>query len=183
MAATFFALLAALIAGFGARDQVLLARLSAERDAPLGVLLAALGCAALSCAVAGWAAGSVAGQLVANARLLIVAVALAFAAFELLFTRSEPALREPTLSLGALALVLLARQISDATRFLVFAIGLATAAPLPAALGGGAGSALALGLGWFGAAAFRAGSLRQIRRGLGVAVLGLSVYVAMHALG
>jgi hypothetical protein len=59
--------------------------------------------------------------------------------------------KEPTRSLFAALLVLLLNQVVDASRFIVMAIALACEAPVWAALGGTAGGAAAMAVGWFGA--------------------------------
>jgi hypothetical protein len=183
MAAIIFTLFAALVFGFGARDQLLLARISADRGAPVVVLLVAIVCTVLSCAAAAWAASTMIGLLNPKARLLMVAIALGFAAIELMFLRTEPTAKEPTHSLGAFAIVMLARQLSDATRFMVFAMSLATETPAYAALGGIAGSVPVLWLGFFGTDHLPLAVLKGLRPVLGLAVLGLAAFLVVRALG
>jgi hypothetical protein len=55
---------------------------------------------------------------------------------------------EPTRSLGAIALVLLAGQVTDAARFLVLALSVATGNAVLAAAGGALGSGAVLTLAW-----------------------------------
>src|SRR3546814_19039771 len=57
-------------------------------------------------------------------------------------------LREPTHSLGALALVLLAHQVTDAARFLVFGMGVGFAAPLASGAAGVIGGCVLAGFAW-----------------------------------
>lgn len=178
MAAFLLTLLAALAAGLGARDQVLVARLAARRGEGTGLIVTALAVALLSAGAAGWLGGKVAPQLLPQARTYLVAMALGLAALELVVLRPRRAAAEPTESLGATAVVLLAHQVTDAARLLVFAIAAASPAPLLATLGGMAGCALGM------VAAATAGQalldlpLRAIRVGLGVLLLAIAVYLA-----
>src|SRR3546814_5120950 len=57
-------------------------------------------------------------------------------------------LLEPTHSLGALALVLLAHQVTDAARFLVFGMGVGFAAPLASGAAGVIGGFVLAGFAW-----------------------------------
>lgn len=172
MAAALFAFLAAAIAGIGARDQLLIAALAARLGRGWGVLAVALACAVISTAAAVWAAQALAGELNHRAGLLLAALALGLAALELALLRARPAPDEPTRSLGAAAIVLLATQLTDATRFLVFAIAIATEVPRIALLGGALGSMAVVAAGWLGGAELLDLPFRPARRAL-AAVLAL----------
>ncbi len=169
-------MLAVLATGLGARDQVLTARL-----APRGaVLVIAMACALVTSVIAGWAGQAMAPLLNAPARAMLVALALALAALELLLMRPGRKPAEPTQSLGAFAVVLLAQQLTDAARLMVFAI--AAASPFPAAViaGGAFGSMASVLAGWLGAESWEKQPLTAIRRGLGVLLLLVAVWLAYN---
>lgn len=172
MSAFLLALLAALVAGLGARDQMVVAELAVRRGPGLGLLVTAMAAALLSAAIAGWLGGQVAPQLLPRARSILVAMALGLAALELVVLRPRRQAAEPTESLGALAVVLLAHQVTDAARLLVFAIAAASAVPVLAMLGGAAGCGLSMAMAVTGGADLLRLPLRWMRTGLGV-VLGL----------
>ncbi|EQB17776.1 hypothetical protein, partial [Novosphingobium lindaniclasticum] len=136
MPAFYLTLITVLLAGFGARDQMTIAGLSARQGQRPGVLLVALLSAVSTAALAAWLAGLMLGQLPPPARAIFAAIALGLAGLESLIVvpRRRPA--EPTNSLGALLLVLLASQITDAARFLIFGMGVGMAAPLAAGAAG-----------------------------------------------
>lgn len=181
MSAFLLALLAALAAGVGARDQLLVAWMSArsgETAGPgFGLLVTAIGAALLSAALAGWAGMVVAPQLAPPARGVLVAMALGLAALELLLLRLGRRPAEPTASLGALGLVLLAQELTDAARLLVFALAASSPAPQLAVLGGMLGCAGTAVLGWSGGDRLCALPLRRIRAGLGLVLAGIVIYL------
>ena len=147
MNATLFALLGAFLAGIGARDQMLLAALTrATGRRPMLVGLALLS-SVLATAFAAWSAGEIAATLDRSARLILAAVALGAAGAESLLLAPRKLPREPTRSLGAALLVMAYHQVTDAARFLVLAIAVATQDPYAAGIGGAAGAAIALALG------------------------------------
>ena len=145
MPSFFLALLAAALFSLGARDQVLVARLAQARHAGSGALIAvAVAVTALSSGAMAWGGALVGAMLPPAAKSMLVAFALAAAAFELAWQRKERSPREPTHSLFALFVVLLARQLGDAARFGVFALAAATGVPVLSALGGWLGGAAVL---------------------------------------
>lgn len=164
MAAALFAFVAALIAGIGARDQVLVAALVARQGRHLGLLAVVLGSTWITTFIAAFAAATLAGELNARAGMLLAALALALAALELAILQPRRSLAEPTRSLGAGALVLFVTQLTDATRFLIFAIAIATHVPKAALLGGALGSALVVAAGWLMGEELLALRLKRLRR-------------------
>ena len=179
MSAFLFTMIAALVAGLGARDQMLVAELSARRGSGLGVLVTAVAIAMLSAGIAGWAGGLVAPQLLPRARIVLVAMALGLAAIELIVLRPRRRAAEPTESLGALAVVLLAHQLTDASRLLVFALAAASAFPVFAMLGGMAGCTLSMAAGWGGGDALLRLPLGWLRAGLGVVLALVAAYLVI----
>ncbi len=183
MTGFYFTLLAVLLSGFGARDQATVAGLAGRQGARPGVLLVALAVAAATAAFAAWAATFVIPLLVPKARMIMAAMALAFAGAEALLLGARRRPEEPTASLGALAIVLTAHQLTDAARFLVFAIAVASAAPLPAGLAGAVGGGVLLAAAWAIPEAIGHRRVRLARRVIGAALLALAAFVALQAFG
>lgn len=183
MTGLIFALFATLVIGLGARDQVLVAQLSARQGTRPAVLLIALASSALTAGLAAWAAAEVGEQLHAPGRgsLLLAVIALGFAGLEMLVLAPRRQPDEPTHSLGAFGLVILATQLTDATRFLIFAITLATQAPVFVGLGGAVGAMMVVSAGWTASEALQSRWLIYLRRGLGGLLLlsGLMVWPQM----
>lgn len=148
MPAFYLTLIAVLLAGTGARDQMTIAGLARVQGPRPGVLIVALGSAVLTALFAAWAAQTVLAELPPPARTIFAAIALGMAGLEsmVLAPRRDP--REPTRSLGALALVLLAQQVTDAARFLVFGMGVGLAAPIASGAAGVLGGGALAGFAW-----------------------------------
>lgn len=182
MSALYLAFLAVLLAGLGARDQVTVAGLVQRQGARPGVLLVAIAASIATAAFAAWAAMAVAPLLAPRARLVMAAIALGLAAIESFWAFSGRKPEEPTESLGALAAVLLAHQLTDAARFLIFAIAVAFAAPWPAGIGGAAAGAIALAAAWMLPEIFADPRLRWARRGMGVLLLLAGLIVFFQAM-
>ncbi len=177
MAAALYAFIAAVIAGIGARDQLLVAGLVARLGRRWPILLVALASAMVSTAIVVVAARTISGELNNRAGLLLAALALALAALELALVQPRRAPREPTRSLGAAGIVLLATQITDATRFLDFAIAIATEAPRTAGLGGMTASLVVITAGWLGGAELLALPIRPVRRALAGVLMLVAVWL------
>jgi hypothetical protein len=144
-----FAFLACLLASLGARDQLLVAQMSARQGARPGLLIVALIVTVLTCAAAAWLATTLSHQVPGTgARLIFAGIALALAGGEALILGAKRPPEEPTQSLFAAGLVIAAQQITDAVRFMVLALALLSAAPITAALGAAASGAAALGVAW-----------------------------------
>lgn len=146
MAAFLFAFVAVLAVSLGGRDQLLVARLG-ERLGRNGGLLA-VGVLSSTASAAAMAAAGLALALVLPepAADMLVAFGLLIAAAELAWQRRAALPDEPTRSLFAALVVLLARQVGDAARFLVFAFAAGGSAWLAGA-GGALGGSAAIALG------------------------------------
>ncbi|MEO5597512.1 MAG: hypothetical protein ABIQ66_02720 [Novosphingobium sp.] len=164
MSGFLFAFLCAVLAGIGARDQRLVAQLSARLGSHFGLLIAALVTAVATSAVAAWAATVLSAEVAGPARLVFAAMALGIAGIEALLLSARKAPAEPTRSLFAAALVLLAQQATDAVRFVILALALLTAAPISAGMGGATGSAALLAAAWAFPELATANRLRTLRR-------------------
>ena len=184
MAQFLFALLATVIAGVGARDQLLVAQMGVRpaggpQAARPSVMLLALAAAIGSAAAAGWAGATLAPLLAPHARELLVAPALGLAALELLFVRPGRLPEEPTASLGAFAIVLLAHQVTDAARLLAFVLTASSSVPEIAAAGSMLGCAVTVAAGWLTGPSLMAWPLVGVRRGLGVLLGAAAIWLAV----
>jgi len=144
----FLALLAAAAAMLGGREAVRVARLSAALGAGIGLLVACWIAAILGSALAARLGAGIAGQLVPNAKAMLVAMALLLAGLELIVLRPGRAPAEATRSLGAILLVLSGAQVTAAASFLVFALAGASGTPWLAAAGGACGCGAVLTAAW-----------------------------------
>lgn len=164
----------------GGRDQWMVARWADSLGRSGQLLAVAMVCAGLSAALMAWVGAEFAALLPRRAAQMLVAFALAIAAFELALPVRFKQPQEPTRSLPALGIVLLARQIGDGARFAVFALAAWTVWPVTAGLGGALGGAAAVMLGWAaGGEALARWPLRALRLtlavGLGIAALFVGI--------
>lgn len=144
MSAFFLTMMACLVVTLASRESLRVARLSAGLGASASLHVAAWAAAIATSAAAAWAGTLVAPSLTGQAKQMFLALAIALAAIEIVALRAGPAPREPTRSLGAILLVLLASLLTDGARFLVLALSVQTAQPELAAAGGAVGSGVAL---------------------------------------
>ncbi|NVE95909.1 hypothetical protein [Altererythrobacter lutimaris] len=126
----------------------LVAHLATSLGRSSGLLLVALISAILTSAFTAMAGAWFAQQLIGAERAALIAGVLALSAAMLLGNRSLTLAKEPTRSLGAIFLVLLARQALDPARLLIFAGAAMIADPIPAGFGGSIGSAAMLLTAW-----------------------------------
>ena len=172
MSGALFAFLATLLAALGARDQLLVAQISARQGSRPSLLIIAVLSSALCSAAAAWLATVFVAELpTVQARMVFAGLAMVLAGGEALLLGAKRPPEEPTHSLFAALLVLGAQQITDAARFLILALAMVTAAPLSAGMGGGAGSILALGLAWIAPEIGTRPELRKLRRLAGLFLL------------
>lgn len=181
----FIALVLTVIAALGGRDQLLVARIRAAsgQRGGLPLLVTGIVCAVSTGALAAWAGGVVDAMISDAAETMLVAFALGLAGVELLWPNREKRPLEPTRSLGAIALVLLARQVSDGPRFVIFALAASSGAPLLTGIGGAVGGAVAIALGWFLGAALERLPLRPLRLVLGTLILVAAIVIGLTARG
>lgn len=174
-------LLAALLAT-GGRDQRLVA-LWADRLGQSAALLAvAIACSCISAGAMAWIGAEFATFLPRRAAQMLVAFALALAAGELMLPVRPKEATEATRSLPVLAVELLARQIGDGARFVVFALAAWSAWPLTAGLGGAIGGAAAVGLGWAaGDAVLSRWPLRMVRLALAIGLAIAAIFIGLNA--
>lgn len=183
MSAFFITLIAVLLAGCGARDQIDIAGLTSRQGKRPGVLFIAIGCALVTAAFAAWAATVFSTMLPPPARIWFVAIALGLAGGESLLFTPKPAPREPTHSLGALALLLLAHQVTDAARFIVFGITAGMAAPVVAGMAGALGGSVLVAVGWAVPEVVTSPQARLARRLVGALLVIVAITIALRERG
>lgn len=184
MPAFFLALICCFVAATGGRDQRLVAYLSEKLGASGGLLAAGWLACAFTAAIAALAGEGMAVLLPPAAKTMLVALALLFGAAELAwpFKPYEPA--EPTRSLLPIAIVIAARQVGDAARFLVVAFAASTGSHWLAGIGGAIGGGAALTLGWaLGGDLAKHVPLRAIRLGIAAVMLVAAVWTGLTARG
>ncbi|MBB4857261.1 hypothetical protein HNO88_000568 [Novosphingobium chloroacetimidivorans] len=175
MGAFYLTFVAVLLSGIAARDQVTIAALTRAQGQRFGVLVVALVLAGATSAFAAYAAAQMLSTVPVPARPILAAIALGLAGLESLILSPRANPKEPTHSLGALAIVLLAHQVTDAARFTLFGLAVGMGAPLAAGLGGGlAGVVLTAGA-WAFPRALVSPRIRIARRIVG----GLLLLVAI----
>lgn len=180
MTGLLLALLGAALAGFGARDQTLMARLAAAQGSRVSALAVALAVCCATAAFAAWAGSAIAPMISIEARLLFAWLALVIAGVEMLAIVPGKAPTEPTRSLGAMGLVLIAYQLSDAARFMTFAAAVMTGAAIPAGIGGAVGGAITVAAAWLAPAQFAKPRIRPWRRLAGAALLVLAAALLLR---
>jgi len=151
MNGAIFALVACFLATIGARDQMLLAALTVRQGWRTSLVVMALATGAFASAIAAFVALEGVGLFNHKVQLIIAMLGLGMAGGESLLRRPRRIPDEPTNSLFAAMLVLLADQITDPARFIIVAFAIETGEPIPAALGGMMGCGAALVLGTFNA--------------------------------
>jgi putative Ca2+/H+ antiporter (TMEM165/GDT1 family) len=184
MPAFFLALIATFLADAGARDQRLVAALSARLGGSGGLLVTSWIASAATAALAAAAGAGIAHVLPPSGKTMFVALALLLAVGELAWpiVRKEPA--EPTRSLIAALLVIASHQVSDGARFLIVALAAATGAPALAGIGGAIGGGAALTLGWaLGAGLSRRVPLRSVRLAIAALLLIAAAWAGIAARG
>lgn len=166
----------------GGRDQWLVAQWADGLGRSGALLILAVVSACATAGVMAWVGSEFAAILPRRAAQMLVAFALAIAAVELaLPVRLKPP-REPTRSLGAIGIVLFARQIGDGARFVVFALAAGATMPLTAALGGAIAGTAAVALGWsIGGAGLAQLPLRPLRWGLAGCLIVAALFVGLNA--
>lgn len=176
------ALLLVFALALGGRDQWQVAHWAEKLGQSAQLLAVGVLCAFLSAGLMTWIGSEFALLLPRRAGQMLVAFALAIAAVELAWPVRQTGPEEPTRSLGAIAIILLARQIGDGARFAVFALAAWAALPLPAGIGGALGGAAAVTLGWaMGAQGLARLHLKVVRRCLAACLAVAALFIGLDA--
>ena len=179
----FLSLMAVLALALPGRDGLRVAQIAARLGAGPGLLAAIWLSAVATCALAAWASTLLAPLMPGPAKLMLVAFALLAGAAELAFRRAPRAPAEPTRSVGAIALVLLASQATDGARFLLLAVALVTAEPVAAAAGGALASGAVLTLAAMAGPAWSRLPLRATGWAIAAVLLLFAIATALAARG
>lgn len=177
----YLTFVAVLLSGLTARDQVTIASVTRAQGRRRSVLAAGILISIATAAFAGWAASRFIPLMQPNARVFLCAMAVAFAGAESLLIAPRASGREPTHSLGAFALVTAFHQLTDAARFIVFGIAVATNSALTAGAGGALGGIALVGAAWTLPAIALDARARLARRLLGVGFVLVGGHLAMRA--
>jgi hypothetical protein len=184
MSGFLYAFVAVLLAGIGARDQRLIGHLSAGAVNRYQLLVIAILMGVLTSAVAGWSAHELAPELKRETRLLLAGIALGVGGLESLLMPAPRPPKEPTLSLGAAAIVFFAHQITDAARLMIFALAVSVGTKFAVA-GGVLGGSFALMLGFAanGALMRSPAGIMALRRIAGLLLIVAGALVGLFATG
>ena len=181
MSGAFFAFVAVILCGIGARDQLLIADLIRRSRGTAVILALGLSCAIASSILAAVAATTLIPHMTTGARHMMAIIATAWAGAEALVLSPRKSPAEPTHSLGALAIVLFTSQITDVARMLIFAIAIASGAALPAGAGGAFGAGVSIALVAITPDVFSPRSISGLRRAVGLFLLVLAASLAWQA--
>jgi hypothetical protein len=176
------ALLLVFALAMGGRDQLMVGQWSDALGQSTPLLLTAIASCTLAAGAMAFIGAEFAALLPRRAAQMLIAFALGVAAVELALPVRLKVPREPTRSLGAIAIVLLARQLGDGARFAVFALAAWAALPLTAGLGGALGGAGAIMLGWsIGAEGLARWPLRGVRLALAAGLMVAAIFIGLNA--
>lgn len=183
MEALVTSFVAAFLAGWGDRTQLVAARLGETAKRPALAFAGLLLALAASNAVAAVAGVYVAGTIPIRAATLLTALALLFAGASGLFMRRKPGAATTRLPLLTAFILVLAAEMGDRTQFLTFALaGRFDSAAFAAAGATAGGLAAMLPALLLGDELVKTAPLRAIRYGVAVAFLIAGFIVAVNAL-
>ena len=166
----------------GGREQLIIAQFSDQVGRNWPLLFTGAFCAVLSAGVMAYAGATMAAILPQRAAEMLVAFALAIAAFELVWPFKLKPMKEPTRSYVAIGVVVLARQIGDAARFVIFAFAAEAVYATTALIGGAIGGVAAVALGWsVGLADLQKFPLKYLRWALAVCLLLAALVIGLNA--
>ncbi|WP_171033090.1 TMEM165/GDT1 family protein [Qipengyuania marisflavi] len=184
MTALLFAMVGSFLVAAGARDQKMVAYLRAALGASPALLGVGIVSAVLTAAIAAYAGAYLSATMSEDAATMFIAIALLLAAAELAWPDKSKPPAEPTRSLGAIFIVLFARQLTDGSRFLIAAFSAVLASPVLAGIGGALGGAAAVAVGWAMGSELEARlPLRAMRLGFAALLLLPAIYLGLSARG
>ncbi len=166
----------------GGREQLIIAQFAERLERSLPLLVTGALCAVISAGVMAYAGASMAAILPQRAANMLVAAALFMAGVELAWPVKVKTMKEPTRSYIAIGVVVLARQIGDAARFVVFAFAAEAIYSTTALIGGAVGGVAAAGLGWSaGLTQLQKFPLRYYRLALSVCLILAALVIGLNA--
>ncbi|MHA7819970.1 MAG: hypothetical protein ACX930_10020 [Erythrobacter sp.] len=182
MDAFLLALILTFAIALGGREQLIVAQFATSLERSLPLLVTGAFCAVLSAAIMAYAGASMAALLPRRAAEMLVAFALAAAAFELAWRVRIKPMKEPTRSYVAIGVVLIARQVGDAARFVIFALAAWAVYPTTALIGGAIGGVVAVALGWsVGLERMQQWPLRALRSTFALCALFAALVIGLNA--
>jgi putative Ca2+/H+ antiporter (TMEM165/GDT1 family) len=179
------AFLAALLAEFGDKTQLLTVLLAARFGRPGLVLAGVAGAAIVNSLIAAVGGAMLIGVIPFRALNLLLALALIFAGGGALLPQKQPhvGIYDRLGVFGASLLAFFILELGDKTQFLTFAFAARSPTPLLAGVGAAAGIiAASLPAVALGAALPNVVPLRRIRIGVGLLLLIVGIVVALSAL-
>lgn len=177
-----FTLVLTFLIALGGREQLVVAQFTDAVGRSVPLLLIGMACAVASAAIMAWAGWNIAGLLPARGAAMLVAIALAIAAFELSWKVHLTPMKEPTRSFVAIGIVLLVRQLGDAARFVIFALAAQAVYPVTTVIGGAMGGVAAIALGWFaGKAQLERIPLHYLRLALATCSIIAALFIGLNA--
>ena len=181
MSGAFFAFIAVILCGIGARDHMLIHNLIRITGRTSLILTIGIGCAVGCSIVAAAAAAELIPHMPIGGRHMMALLATGWAGIEALVLSPRKPPNEPSQSLGALSLVLITSQITDVARMLVFAIAVSSGAALPAGAGGAFGACVSMALAAITADLLPPQTIAKLRRVMGLALLTIAIVLAWQA--
>jgi len=177
-----FTMLLVFAIALGGRDQLIIAQFSSAVGRTTALLALGAFTASLAAIVMAYAGSTLADILPERAEAMLVAFALAIAGFEMLWPVKLKTMKEPTRSYVAIGVVVLARQIGDAARFVIFALAAQAVYPVLTVVGGAIGGIAAIALGWaFGSDLAEKLPLRAIRSALAACLIVAALFIGLNA--
>ncbi len=177
-----FTLIAVFCTSLGSREQMLIARIAGILPRGNALPVTGASVSALTAAFMAWGGQAIAGLLTGSASVLLVTGTLLLAAVDLARTKNCDDLREPTRSLGAIAWVLLVRQVGDASRLVILAVSAYSQNAVSAGWGGALGGVASIGLAWGMAAQWpEQFPLRAMRKGFAAAICIAALIIGWSA--
>lgn len=184
MPAFFLSMLATLLLTCGARDQMLMAQVAHRFNQPFTLLISGWLASLLAAAVATFGGVLIAPLLTPAAKQILLAMTLLVAALEMVWMRSSAKPTEPTRSMFAIVTVILARQITDGARFVLFGLAAYNANMWLVLIGGAFGGAAALTVAWSSSDTYQNMlPWKPIRWAMAATIAGVAVYLGLSGRG
>ena len=177
-----FCLILTFVIALGGREQLIIAQFTDALERTAALLVTGMTCAVASAGLMAFAGAQIAALLPQRAADMLIAMALGFAAIELVWPFKLKAMKEPTRSFIAIGAVVFVRQVMDAARFVIFAFAAEATFATTAFIGGAIGGMAAVALGWsVGLAQMQKFPLRLIRTAMAVCLFVAALVIGLNA--